>query len=51
MEIYRCDSKSKFIQSYFELVKKIQIKFDLSEIEAKEVCSMVAEFLHESTSL
>ena len=48
MEMY--DAKSKFMQSYLELVKKIQIKFDLSEIEAKEVCFIVSEFLHKNES-
>jgi len=49
LEIYRmASSESKFVNSYFELIKELRMKFNLSDVDSKEVVCIVSEWLSEN---
>ena len=51
MEIYKRNAESLFAKSYFDFVSKIKVKYNLTDIEAKEVICIVCDWLHDNTSL
>lgn len=51
MKIYKCKAESKFVKSYFNLIKKLMYKFKLEEIEAKEAVCVISEWLLENQNI
>ena len=41
-------SESKFVNSYFELIKELRMKFNLSDVDSKEVVCIISDWLSEN---
>ena len=41
-------SDSKFAHVYFELIKELRMKFNLSDVDSKEVVCIVSDWLSEN---